>query len=101
MLKRDAVFKVALAAADGLRGAALNREAKRIELAVYAKSEPWQFIDLLTIVERAPGIGADTHRLVAMAKKIIGGDETLFEEFNELVAYMNGMGPSPGYRQRS
>lgn len=93
--------KIALSVADGLRGAALNREAKRVEVSAYEKRGPQELVDLLTIIERTPGISADVHRLVAIAKKLLAGDQALAEEFDELVAYLNGMGPAPGHKERS
>ena len=84
---------VAFSVASGLRGAAEDKLAKRVEAVAGSGRE--EILKTLTLVEREPGLPAMCFRLVATAKAVLRGDDARRQELDELAAYMNGMGPAP------
>lgn len=68
--------------ASALRKGGEDKFIKRLEQT--GSEGKQQSLDVLTIIERSPGLPAKFHRLVATAKKAINGDESLIDKLIEL-----------------
>jgi hypothetical protein len=82
---------VVMSIANGLKGAALFKLAKRVESV--AQSDEREVLKTLTLIELEPGLGVESFKLIAVGKSIIKGDETRLGLFDELVRYMAGVEP--------
>ena len=86
--------KVVLTVAAGLAGYGEHKLVKRLEQA--SPYGEYKILEVLTIIEKSPGLSAAAHRIVAMAKKVITtGDDELFQKLREHTWDAAGMGPMP------
>lgn len=83
---------VVINVASGLRRGGDDKLAKRLEAA--ASGGKQKLLEVLTIIERSPGLPAKCHRLVAMGKRVINGDESLVDKLIELSTDCSGAGPT-------
>ena len=89
--KTEEIYRVVVInVASGLRGGGEDKLAKRLEAA--GTGQKLKLLEVLTIIERSPGLPANCHRLVAMGKKVINGDDSLLDKLIELSNSINGTG---------
>jgi hypothetical protein len=89
MLIRETAFVVA----NGLRGEGEHKLAKRLELTAGDGRD--KILEVLTIIERTPGLPWRCFKMVAMGKMVINGDVSWVKPLRAHVDYANGMGPMP------